>query len=132
MIVSQQGQSLIVFSDINPDVIVDSPYELVYNEESIRKSLETIFTTPLGSRPFNRNFGCKLSDLLFDPIDTFTATQIGRELVTAAKTWENRINTITISCVPDYIEQQYYVEVSYTIPQLGNKMVQYKFNVSKG
>lgn len=121
----------IIFSDVNPEVLSLSQYELVYNEESIRTSLETIFTTPIGSRVFNRLFGCRLMDLLFDPIDNVTAMLIGREMEDSAKKWEPRITSIDVTCMPDIPNQQYYAEVSYTIPGLGNKMVSYNFNISR-
>lgn len=121
----------VIFSDVNPEVLALSQYELVYNEESIRTSLETIFTTPIGSRVFNRLFGCRLMDLLFDPMDNVTAMLIGREMEDAAKKWETRIKSIDVKCMPDIPNQQYYVEVAYTIPGLGNKMVSYNFNISR-
>lgn len=121
----------VIFSDVNPEVLTSSNYELVINEDSIRASLETIFTTPVGSRVFNRLFGCRLMDLLFDPMDNVTALLIGREMESAAKLWEPRIKSIEVKCVPDIPNQQYYVEVAYIIPKLGNKMVSYNFNISR-
>lgn len=123
---------IVVFSDINPDVTLDGPFELVYNEDAINKSLETIFSTPKYSRPFRRLFGSNVLNLLFDPIDPLTARMIGQELKDAALTWERRISSVEILVLPDYDNQQYYVEVSYQIPRLGNKMVAYKFNLSRG
>ena len=123
--------SIVVFSDVNPDVHVTSQFELVYNEESIQKSLETIFTTPYGSRPFRRRFGTKLLDLMFAPVDTDTANQLATMLRTTATLWETRIANIKVRVLPDVPNQQYYVELGYTIPGLNDKMVNYKFNISK-
>lgn len=124
--------SAVVFSDVNPDVVVRSPFELTYNEESISKSLETIFTTPIQSRPFRRSFGSRLSSLLFDPIDTVTSNLIGVELREAAAIWETRISDIEISVLPDIVNQQYFVEMTYRIPKLGNKLANFKFNLASG
>lgn len=122
----------VVFSDVNYDVLSSSPYELVYNEESIEKSLETIFGTAKFSRVFRRRFGNTLMDLLFDPICPTTAALIGNDLREAAYAWENRITEITVVVIPNYTDQCYYVEMTYRIPKLGDKMVSYKFNLSKG
>lgn len=122
----------VVFSDINPDVSLDGPFELVFNEESIVKSLETCFTTPRFSRVFRRKFGSRLLDLLFQPLDQITADAIGFELKQVAEQWEKRIANINVVVIPDYDNQQYYVELTYTIPLLGNKMVNYKFNLQQG
>lgn len=121
----------IVFSDINLDVHSKSPFEVVYNEEAIRKSLETIFTTPYGSRVFRRRFGTKLMDLMHEPVDSTTATLMETMLKETATAWERRIAGLTIKVLPDAKNQQYYVEMGYTIPDLGNKMVNYKFNISR-
>lgn len=122
----------VIFSDVNPDVALDSPFELVFNEEAIIKSLETCFTTPLGSRPFRRRFGSRLLDMLFEPLDDITADSIAFELKQVAKEWEPRITNIQAVVIPDYENQQYYVEITYIIPSLGDKMVSYKFNLSQG
>ena len=122
----------IVFSDVNCDVLTSSPYELIYNEDAIKKSLETIFATPKFSRVFRRQFGNTLMDLLFNPIDAVTAAMIGSDLREAAYAWEKRITEIVVDVIPDYDNQQYYVEMSYRIPKLGDKMVSYKFNLSNG
>ena len=122
----------VVFSDINPDVSLDGPFELVFNEDSIVKSLETCFTTPRFSRVFRRKFGSRLLSLLFEPLDQITADAIGFELKQVAEQWEKRISNINVVVIPDYDNQQYYVELTYTIPLLGNKMVNYKFNLNQG
>ena len=122
----------IVFSDIDCDVLLTSPYELVYNEDSIKKSLETIFATPKFSRVFRRQFGNTLMELLFNPIDPITASMIGNDLREAAYMWEDRISEITVVVIPNYTEQCYYVDMTYRIPKLGDKMVSYKFNLSRG
>jgi len=122
----------IIFSDVNLDVLSSSPYELVYNEDSIKKSLETIFGTAQFSRVFRRRFGCTVMDLLFDPINAITASMIGNDLRTAAYAWEKRITEITVVVIPDYDNQCYYVDMTYRIPKLGDKMVSYKFNLSRG
>jgi phage baseplate assembly protein W len=122
----------VVFSDINPDVSLDGPFELVFNEDSIIKSLETCFTTPRFSRVFRRKFGSRLLDLLFQPMDDISANAIGYELKQVAQEWENRITNVNVVVVPDYDNQQYYVELTYLIPLLGNKMVNYKFNLNQG
>lgn len=122
---------IVVYSDVNPDVLDDGPFELIHNESSIKKSLETIFLTPYGSRPFRRAFGSKILELLFEPIDTKTAAKLELMLRDLATKWEERITSVTVQVIPDIANQQYYVDLHYKIVGLGNKMVNYKFNVSK-
>ena len=123
--------NIVVYSDVNPDVHVDSPFELVYNEVAIQKSLETVFATRYGSRPFRRRFGSKLMDLLYEPVDDNTALKLATLFRETATLWETRIANIKVRVLPDVANQQYYVEFGYTITGLNDKMVNYKFNISK-
>lgn len=122
---------IVVYSDVNPDVLLDSPFELVFNEKAIKKSLETIFTTPYGSRVFRRRFGSKLMDLLFEQVDSHTASRMETMLRDTATLWEPRISNLKLSVLPDIAEQRYYVDMKYSVAGLGDKMVAYKFNISK-
>ena len=130
--VASNTPSNVIFSDVNPDVTEDGPYELVYNEDSIVKSLETCFLTPKYSRIFRRKFGSTLDNLLFQPMSDITASAVGFELKQVAENWESRISNIYINVIPDYTNQVYYVEMTYTIPKLGDKMVNYTFNLKSG
>lgn len=123
--------TVVIFSDINVDVLDDGPFELVLNEDAVRKSLENIFTTPYGSRPFRRRFGSKLMELLFEPVDRTTASKMETMLRETAKLWETRISDPYVVVLPDPENQRFYVEMRYTIPDLGDKMVNYRFNVSR-
>lgn len=121
----------VIYSDINAEVQVDSPYELSYNEEAVMRSLDNIWGTKKFTRPFNRAFGCRLGSLLFDPINELTARSIGREMREAAAMWETRIRNLSIVAIPDYAEQQYYVEVTFDLPELGKTNIAYTFNLNK-
>jgi len=128
----QEVLKRVIFSDVNPDVLIEGPFELTFNEASITKSLDTCFTTPKYSRVFRRRFGSRLLNLLFQPMNEATASAIGSELKDVAEQWENRITDIEVAVIPDYMNQTYFVEVTYTIPLLGNKMVSYTFNLNQG
>lgn len=123
--------SVVVYSDVNPDVVIDSPFELVFNADSVKKSLETIFTTPYGSRVFRRRFGSKILDLLFEQVDAYTASRMETLLRETALLWEPRLSNLSIAVLPDVPEQRYYVDMKYSISGLSSKMVNYKFNISK-
>ena len=123
--------SQVVFSDVNLDVHRDSNYELVFNEDSIQKSILTILSTRKKTRIFRRDFGSSLEDLLFDPMDDITVGRIKSELVDKIKTWETRIILVSASVKPDTTEQQYYVSLEYQIPKLQNKLGSLNFNLNK-
>jgi phage baseplate assembly protein W len=122
---------VVVYSDVNPNVLEDSPFELVFNEDSVKRSLETIFTTPYSSRVFRRQFGSKVLDLLYEPVDNHTASHLKTMMREMATMWEPRISDVEVLVIPDIVNQRYYVDMRYSIPNLGSKMVNYKFNISK-
>lgn len=121
----------VIYSDVNPDVEETASTELVYNETSINKSLNTIFLTPLKNRPFRRVFGTLTNEYLFDPIDQHTAIRIAKDFADAVAKWEDRITDVDIQVLADTPNQRYFVKVSYVIPKLNNKAVVYTFNASK-
>lgn len=120
----------VFFSDVNPDVVVSSPYELVYDEEAIKKSILTILGTRRGTRPFRRNFGSDMMDILFDPMDDFTGERIKSSIVDAIQEWEPRVTLKTSSVIPDFNRQLYYVQLDFIIPELNNKSVSFSFNLA--
>lgn len=119
------------FVDVNMSVIETSPYEKVFDEDSINDSIEACFTTPIRNRPWRRVFGSISSDILFDPIDSVTATRLGQELKRVLDMWENRITDVQVKAVPDFQLQGYYIECHYRIPKLANKTAQFAFFVPK-
>lgn len=122
----------VIFSDVNLDVNTESPLELVYNEDSINKSIVSILGTKKGTRVFRRNFGSHVFDILFDPMDDLTVNRLKREILDAIQNWETRIVMEETIVLPDYPNQQYYIELSYRIPALGNKLVTFTFNLRQG
>lgn len=121
----------VIYSDVNLDVNTESKLELVYNEDAINKSVVTILGTRKMTRPFRRSFGSYINDILFDPMDDITTNRIRREIIDAIEEWEPRIVLDKTEVLPDYPNQQYYVELTYRIPTLGNKVSSLNFNLRK-
>lgn len=120
----------IIFSDTNLDVNDESSYALVFNEDAINKSIITILGTRIGTRPFRRDFGSTLLDLIFNPMDEITAGSIRTALIEAIDRWEPRIKMVKSEVIPNYEIQSYYVYLEYTIPALANKSAVFTFNIS--
>jgi phage baseplate assembly protein W len=120
------------FSDVNPFVSEENPNELNYDEEAIKASIMLILSTSRKSRIFRRNFGSNLDDLLFDPMDDVTVQRLKTYITSSITEWETRIRLTSSVVRPDYAEQQYFVQLEYTIPALQNKNSTLVFNLSKG
>jgi len=59
--------------------------------EVIIQSLYVILMTPLESRPWQPEFGCKLREYLWDLNDDQTLDNIKNDVQSAIRRWENRI-----------------------------------------
>lgn len=122
----------VIYSDVNLDVNTESKLELVYNEDAISKSIVTILGTRKGTRVFRRSFGSYVYDILFDPMDDISVNRLRREIIDAIEEWEPRIKLSNTEVLPDYDNQQYFVEMTYTIPTLGDRIISLNFNLSRG
>jgi phage baseplate assembly protein W len=125
-------QQQIIFSDINLSLGEESSYDLVYDEDSIQKSISMILGTKKGTRVFRRTFGSNVEALLWDPMDDITVGKMKTEIFDAIVTWETRINLSAVVVKPDYPNEQYYIRMDYTIPALANKFGSFTFNLSRG
>lgn len=127
-----KNASTVVFSDVNLDLNTESKLELVYNEDSINKSIVTILGTRRSTRPFRRNFGSYVNDILFDPMDEISTSRLRREIIDAIQEWEPRITMDKTEVLLDYPNQQYFIELTYRIPALGNRVSSINFNLKRG
>ena len=132
-LVNLSTRDRIVFSDLNLtyDTQRQDPNDVVINESSLNNAIITILGTRKGSRVFRGNFGSNLIDLLFDPMDEMTVRHIETELLKAITDYEFRVVLTGVTVLPDYDNQQYFVELEYVIPQLNNKQVSFNFNLDQ-
>jgi phage baseplate assembly protein W len=118
-----------VYSDVNLYAGRTSSADLVFDEDSINQSILTILATPKGTRLFHPDFGSQLEALLFEPMDDGTAASISHFIIEAIEQWEKRITISNVEVVPDYINQQYYVAITYRVPTLENRLSEFAFNL---
>lgn len=121
----------VVYSDVNVELGRTSSYELVYNEDAIKTSILSIIRTRRGSRPFRRNFGSGILDMLFDPIDNVTAMRIRTYLQEDIGANEPRLVLSLIEVLPDYDNQTYFVNIEGSIPRLENRKFDFTFNLKR-
>lgn len=87
--------SRVLWADVNSNFGEDVDPEVVTDVQSINNSLFNIFRCPVGSRPFEREYGSSLMDALFEPTDSQTADFIDIALYQAIRRWEPRIKVDT-------------------------------------
>ena len=88
----------------------------VTNDTAINQSLSSLFFTMKGERLCNPEYGTNLQNLLFEPLDTQTASAIIDELKFALTRWEwERIKLTEISINVNYDISGYELFMEYQI-----------------
>lgn len=92
----------------------------VYNDQAIKQSLKNLIMTAPGEKLYNPDFGCRVSQLLFEPLDAFLATQIQLEILNTVSRFDERVRIITVTVTPEYDQYFLFVEIVYVI--VGQKL----------
>ena len=94
---------------LNDDLIA------IKNENAIARSLRNIvFTTP-GEKFFNESFGSRISESVFENIDSITATIITDEIRESITNYEPRVNLESVKAFPNYDTNSFDVTITYDI-----------------
>lgn len=64
--------------------------------EAIKQSLTNLLYTNFGERPFRPLLGAGLDDLLFEPLDRITTTELDIVIRTLVRNWEPRVQIIDL------------------------------------
>lgn len=83
----------------------------------INESLRNILDTQIGTRLFNRGFGSKIRNLLFEPMSSVVAKIILLEVQQALELFEPRVRLLysESQVFPDYDNNLYKVKLYYEI-----------------
>lgn len=92
-------------------------YDLIAlkNETSIARSVRNLVLTSPGERFFNPSLGSRISRLLFDNLDSFTAREIKSEIEYTINTFEPRVDLIDVLVDPNYDNNEFNVTITYRI-----------------
>ena len=95
-----------------------SGLEMVEGEDEIRESLTILFSTRLGERLTNPKFGCKIHDLIHDPLNDSLKLVIDKAIKEACAYFEPRIDIDSINVDSDEQEGVVYVGMDYVIRKI--------------
>jgi phage baseplate assembly protein W len=94
---------------LNDDLIA------IKNESAIARSIRNIvFTTP-GEKFFNESFGSRITESVFENIDSITATIIKDEISESINNYEPRVNLESVKTFPNYETNSFDVIITYDI-----------------
>ena len=96
-------------SPLNNDVLT------LKNERAIARSIRNIVFTLPGEKPFEPDFGSKISQSLFENIDELSAAVIRDEITQSIKNFEPRVRLISVETFPDFDNNSFDVVITYEI-----------------
>lgn len=89
---------------------------LVTADREIQESLRLILGTAPGERPMRPEFGCRIHEHVFGPVNSTTAGQAAHDVREAIERWEPRVELLKVSVDFDVnTAGTLYLEIGYTI-----------------
>ena len=89
--------------------------EMTFGVEDIYKSLAIIFTTTLGERVMNPDFGCGLDEMVFEPMNSSMLSYVTNMLKTAILYHEPRIDAQRLEVESNAHEGILWLRVDFTV-----------------
>lgn len=96
------------------EVTVQGGIQTSNNTPNLEESITIILGTKLGERLYRPNFGSRLSELVFEPMNTKTLLLIRLYVEEALEMWEPRIILNNILTIPDPTNGCVEIEIIYT------------------
>ena len=94
---------------LNNDIIA------LKNANAIARSIRNIVFTLPGEKFFDPEFGCTISQQLFENIDDISATQISNEIEESINNYEPRVDLVEVETLPNYDNNVFDVNIVYEI-----------------
>ncbi|MBD2195874.1 MULTISPECIES: GPW/gp25 family protein [Calothrix] len=97
--------------------------QLTSEEEKVRESIWIILRTGVGERVYRPNFGSRLSELAFAPMNNDTLIQIRMYVLEALEVWEPRITVDRVVTEPDPVRGRVNINIIYRLkdnPDINN------------
>ena len=94
-------------------VNTDGGIRMTRGPEDLDASMRVILSTAPGERLMRPQFGCRIWDLIFEPVNFNTLGQMAEAAGEAIAQWEPRIDVLDIDCVPDSLDP-YLVNIDIT------------------
>ena len=85
----------------------------ITNETAIKRSLTNLIRTRKGTRPFNPEYGCNISDYLFGYQPGFSEYEMQKAILDSIKNHESRVSVNQVNVT--FEEHDVIIDVSYVI-----------------
>lgn len=90
-------------------------------EEDIKEAIYIIITTRKGERAMEPEFGCRLSQYVFETMDYSALARMEHEITEALSIWEPRITKVEVMVEPDPLESgKINISINYQVRSTNN------------
>ena len=96
-------------------VNVQGSLQLSAAAPNVEEAIPIILRTHLGERVYRPEFGSRLSDLTFAPMNTQTLLLLRLHVQEALEKWEPRIALINIATEPDPMQGRVDIRIDYSL-----------------
>jgi phage baseplate assembly protein W len=120
-----------MYVDLNKDYTINSDPACLEDMKVIAQSLSRLFTTKIGSVPFNRGYGSNLWNLLFESA-TFTLNEITMLIYQDVLQWEPRITLNPSDVTLEKLDvHSYSINVTFRVPRVNNAVGNFTQKISE-
>ena len=88
---------------------------VVKNENSIKQAIKNLVLTTPGEKPFQPLVGSRVNELLFEPLDAFTADSLQDAIINTINQYERRVRLMDVAVQPLWDQNQLNITVEYEI-----------------
>ena len=88
---------------------------VVKNDNSIKQSIKNLILTTPGEKPFQPLVGSRVNDLLFEPLDPFTADSLQQEIINTINSYEPRVQLENVFVTPIYEGNKLNITIEYKV-----------------
>jgi phage baseplate assembly protein W len=95
---------------------------LVRREVELEQAMRLILSTYPGERPMRPEFGSRIRDFVFRPVNIETIAELSHEVRSALLRWEPRVNIEAVLVIPDPSDEgALYIDIQYTVKDTNDR-----------
>lgn len=123
-----------MYTDVSPEMTMawNRDVSKAVGTRAVKNSLLGIITSRKGSKPFDPEFGCDMSDQLFENLSPLTANTLEKSITAAVRAYEPRIDRLSVSVTPQYDANAIVVDVRFSILDNPDTLEALKLQLSNG
>ena len=88
---------------------------VVKNDNAIKQAIKNLVLTTPGEKPFQPLTGSSVNDLLFEPLDPFTADTLRDEIINTINQYEKRVRLENVWLQPIHDRNQLNITIEYQV-----------------